>query len=48
MGDKEKIILMAMQKMLQQVKDMQDTIETMSESINLLVEIETNKLQKGE
>lgn len=48
MSKKEEMLLKAMTKMLKQMKEMQETIETMSESIDLLVKIETDKIEKGE
>jgi len=46
MADKDKLVLQAMSKLLKQMKEMQTTLETMSESVDLLVKIETDRIKK--
>lgn len=46
MSDQDKILMKAMTKIIKQLKDLQETIETMSESVDLLVKIEVDRLKK--
>lgn len=45
---KEDMILKAMTKLLKQMKEMNETLQTMSESVDLLVRIEKDKIEQGD
>lgn len=45
---KEDMIMKALTKLIKEMKEMKENIATVSESVDLLVKIETEKIQKGD
>lgn len=42
------MIMKALTKLIKEMKEMKENIATVSESVDLLVKIETEKIQKGD